>query len=124
MSRFPHLSPRRLSAALALLGLVAGLACLVVPVDAAFGDDPLLRLQPFSPSLASAATTVDCGAPVGNLSRRAQGLSIYELARSDACRSAASRRAATAVAAASVIGLLGLIGVAGSRPPAPAVAVA
>jgi len=115
-------SPRQLSAALALLGLLAGLAFLVVPVDAAFADDPLLRLQPFSPGLASAVTNVDCGAPVGNLGRRAEGLSIYELARADACRSAASRRVATAVAAASVVGLLGLIGLAGTREVAPAVA--
>jgi hypothetical protein len=119
--RRAHPSPRRLSAALALLGLVAGLAFLFVPVDAAFANDPLLRFQPFSPGLATAGTRVDCGAPLANLARRAEGLSIYELARTDACRSAASRRAATAVAAAAVIGLLGLIGLAGSRDVSPAV---
>ncbi|MGI8810875.1 MAG: hypothetical protein ACR2KK_24160 [Acidimicrobiales bacterium] len=113
--RLPRPSPRRLSAALAVLGLVAGIAFLVVPVEAAFGDDPLLRLEPFSPGLASGATDVDCGRPVSNFGRRAEGLSLYDLAFADACREAASRRAATAVASASVIGLLGLLGVAGTR---------
>lgn len=108
-------SPRRFSAALALLGLLAGLAFLVVPVEAAFGDDPLLRLQPFSPALASRATNVDCGAPVSNFGRHSQGLSLYDLALDDACRAAAGRRATAAVAAAAVIGLLGLIGLAGAH---------
>lgn len=108
-------SPRRLSACLAVLGLLAGVAVLLMPVEAAFGDDPLLQLQAFSPSLASATTAVDCGSAMTNLGRRSDGLSLYALAKDDACRHAASRRAATAVAAASVIGLLGLIGLAGSR---------
>lgn len=119
--RRPLPSRRRLSAALAILGVAAGLAFLVVPVDAGLTGDPLLRFQPFSPGLASAATSVNCGVPVGNLGRRASGLSIYELARSDACRDAASRRLATALAVASVVGVLGLIGLAGARPGAPAV---
>ena len=115
-------SPRRLSAALPVLGLLAGLAILVVPVEAAFRDDPLLRLEPFSPGLASAVTDVDCGVPLSNLARRAEGLSLYALASADACRKAAGRRAATAVAAAAVVGLLGLIGLAGSSERKVAVA--
>lgn len=113
--RLPRPSPRRLSAAVAVLGLLGGLAILVVPVEAAFADDPLLRLQPFSPTLERAVTEVECGSPVTNLGRRSDGLSLYGLARDGACREAASRRAATAVAAAGVVGLLGLLGLAGTR---------
>lgn len=107
-------SPRRLSAALAILGLVAGMAFLLVPVEAAFGDDPLMRLQPFSPTLAASATQVDCGLPVGNLGRRSDGLSISRLASDDACRRASARRVASAVAVAALIGVLALIGLAGA----------
>src|SRR5688500_10095399 len=99
MSRLRSLRPsaRQLSATLPVLGVLAGLAILVVPVEAAFADHPLLRLQPFSPSLASAVTEVDCGVPVSSLGRRSEGLSLYGLARDDACREAAVRRVATAV---------------------------
>lgn len=99
---------------MSLLGLVAALSFLVVPVDAAFADDPLLRLEPFSPGLASAATDVDCGVPLSNFARRSEGLSLAGLASADACREAAGRRVATAVAAAAVVGLLGVIGLTGS----------
>ena len=99
---------------MSLLGLVAALSFLVVPVEAAFADDPLLRLEPFSPGLASVATDVDCGVPLSNFGRRSEGLSIYSLASADACREAAGRRAATAVAAAAVIGVLGLVRLAGA----------
>lgn len=108
-------SPSRLSAALAVLGVLACVACLVVPVEAAFGDDPLFRLEPFSPALAQAVTTVDCGAPVSNLGRRSEGVSLYGLALDGACREAAVKRAATGVAAGAMIGVLGLIGFAGAR---------
>lgn len=112
--RLPRPSPRRLSAALAVLGLVAGLAFLVLPVEAAVDDDPLLRLAPFSPALTQGVSAVDCGAPVSNFGRRSDGLSLHALAVDHVCRAAASRRAATAVAAASAIGVLGLIGLSGS----------
>ena len=113
--RLPRPSPRRLSVALAVLGLVAGLAFLVLPVEAAVDDDPLLRLAPFSPALTQGASAVDCGAPVSNFVRRSDGLSLHNLAVAHVCRAASSRRAATAVAAASTIGVLGLSGLAGSR---------
>ena len=113
--RPPRPSARQLSATLPVLGMLAGLAILVVPVDAAFADHPLLRLQPFSPSLAAAVTEVDCGVPLTNLGRRSDGVSLYGLARDDACREAAVRRVATAVAVVAVIGLFGLIGLAGAR---------
>ncbi len=112
--RLPRPSPRKLSATLSLLGVVAGLAFLVLPVQAAFGDDPLMRLEPFSPGMASAVPNVDCGRPVSNFGRRSEGLSLYNLASVEACQDAAGRRAATAVAVAAVIGLLGLIGLAAS----------
>lgn len=117
-------SPSKLSAALILLGLVAGLAFVLVPVDVSLGDDPLFRLQPFSPGLVSAATVVDCGRPVGNIGRTSDGLSLYDLARDGACRAAASRRVAAGVATASLIGVLGLVTLAGRRPDQPAPAPA
>ncbi len=113
--RMPRPSHRQLSAAVAVLGVLAGLAVVVLPMRAAFGDDPLLRLQPFSPALDQVATEVDCGAAVGNLGRRSDGVSLYGLARDGACRDAATRRMATAVAATAVIGLLGLITLNGVR---------
>ncbi len=113
--RPPRPSARRLSAALAVLGLLAGLACLIVPVETAFADHPLMRFEPFSPALAGAITDVDCGVPVSNFGRRSEGLSLYDLALDHACRTAASRRAATAAAAISMIAVLGLIAVAGPR---------
>ncbi len=111
----PRPSPRQLSVALTVLAVSAGLAVLVLPVRVAFADDPLLRLQPFSPGLDQVATEVDCGAPVSNLGRRTDGVSLYGLARDGACREAATRRVATGVAAFAVIGLLGLITLAGNR---------
>lgn len=113
--RRDRLSTRQLSAALAVVGILGGLAFLVVPVEAAFADHPLLRLHPFSPALERAATEVDCGVPVRNLGRRPDGVSLYGLARADACRDAAGRRAATGVAAAAVTGVLGLLGRVGAR---------
>ena len=100
---------------MAVLGVLAGLACLVVPVEAALDDEPLLRLAPFSPALAEVVTQVDCGSPVSNIGRRTGDLSLYSLARDGACRDAATRRMATAVAATAVIGLLGVITLSGVR---------
>jgi len=103
----PRPSPRRLGAALALLGLLAAVAFLVVPVDAAFADDPLLRYGVLI-GAQPAVTDVDCGVPVNNLRRRPDGLGLYDLARTDACREAATRRAATAAAAGGLVAVLGL----------------
>jgi hypothetical protein len=113
--RPPRPSPRRLSATLAVLGILAGLACLLVPVEADLAKEPLLRLAPFSPALAEVVTQVDCGSPMGNIGRRSGDLSLYSLARDGACRDAATRRMASAVAATGVIGVLGLIGLVGVR---------
>jgi hypothetical protein len=108
-------SPRRLGVALALLGVLAGVAFLLVPVEAAFAKDPLLRLQPFGGASARATSGVDCGSPVTNFRRRGDGLSLYALAEDRACRDASARRAAAGVATAGVIGLLGAICLTGAR---------
>jgi len=100
---------------MALLGVLAGLAFLIVPVDAAFAGDPLLRLEVFAPGSSAAVTGVRCGSPLANLDRHGQGLSLYSLALDRACREASSRRAATAAAAVAVVGILGAIGLAGPR---------
>jgi hypothetical protein len=110
----PRPSPRRLSAAIALLGVLAGVAFLVIPVEAAFAGDPLLRLQAFGPPPSEATTGVDCGSPLTNLGRRGNGLSLYSVAKDHACREASSRRAATAVAAAGLIGVLGAVALTGA----------
>jgi hypothetical protein len=110
-------SPRRLGAAVVVLGVLAALAFLVVPVDASVGGDPLLRLRAFGTGAAQAASLeFRCGVPLANLARRSDGLSLYSLATDRACRSAASRRAAAAVAVAGVISLLGAIVLTGTRP--------
>lgn len=113
--RPPRPSPRRLGAALALLGALAGLAFLVLPMEAALDDDPLLGLLPFSPGLGQAVVRVDCGAPLSNFGRRSDDLSLASLARDGVCRDAATERAATAAAAAAVIAVLGLIILAAGR---------
>ena len=112
---------RRLGTGLVVLSVLAGVAIMVVPVKAAFADDPLLRLQAIgsgAPAPASATHDADCGSPLANLSRSSGGLSLSTLAEDHACRDAASRRVATAVAAAGVIGLLGAATLAGARPRA------
>jgi len=100
---------------LALLGVLAAAVFLVIPVDAAFASDPLLRYGRFSAQVPE-ATDIRCGAPVSNLLRRSDGVSFYSLARDHACQEAVSRRAATAVAAGSLVAVLGLIGVAAATP--------
>ena len=114
----PRPSPRRLGAVVAILGVLASAALLIVPVDAAFADDPLLRLRPSDPAAHQAASRVDCGVALTSLRRRSEGLTFYGLARDQACRQAGSRRAAAAVAAGGVVALLGLIGITGSSRPA------
>lgn len=115
LPRPPRPSPRRLSVAMAVVGILAGLAFLLLPMEATLDDDPLLRLVPFSPALGQAVTRVDCGAPVSNFGRSSSDLSIASLARDGVCRDAATKRAATGVAAMAVISVLGLISLAGGR---------
>lgn len=103
---------RKGAAALAVVGVLAGLAFLVLPVQTAFAGDPLLRIHAFGTSASGAVTGVDCGTPLANLGRHGDGLNLYALARDHACRQASSRRAATAVAVVAILGLLGAIGLA------------
>jgi len=95
------------------MGVLAAAAFLVVPVDAAFAADPLLRYARFG-APEPTVTDIRCGAPVSNLLRRSDGVSLYGLARDDACRAAASRRVATALAAGALIAVFGTLTVAGT----------
>lgn len=113
--RLPRPSPRRLGAGLALLGVLGAAAFLFVPVRAAFADDPLLRYGRLVSS-EPPSTSIGCGAPVTNLARQPDGPSLYGLAKADACRRAAGRRAATAVAAGGLVAVLGLIAVTATAP--------
>jgi hypothetical protein len=115
LPRGPRPTPHRLLAAVSVLGLVAALAFLVMPLEVRFDDDPLLRLQPFSPALEQAVTEVSCGSAVSSLGRRSDELSLAGVARADACRDGATLRAASAVATTAVIGVLALVTLAGSR---------
>lgn len=115
LPRAPKPTPRRLLAAVAVLGLVAALAFLVMPLEVTFDDDPLLGLQPFSPALGQVVTEVNCGSAVSNLGRRSGELSLAGVARADACRDGATLRAASAVATTAVIGVLGLVTLTGAR---------
>jgi hypothetical protein len=109
---------------LALLGVLAGVAILVLPVEAAFAGDPLLRLEAFGSAPAQATSGVDCGSPVANLARRYGGLSLYSVAKDQACHDASSRRVATAVAVVGILGLLGAIGATGAANRQAAAAAA
>jgi hypothetical protein len=112
--RLPRPSPRRLGLAVVVLGLLAALSFLVLPVEASVGGDPLLRLRAFGAAPAELASDVRCGSPLANLGRRSDGLSLYVLAADRACRDASSRRAASAVAGAAVILLLGALALTGA----------
>ena len=106
---------RRRAGILAVVAVLTGVAFLLLPVEAAFAGDPLLRLQAFTTATPPAVAGVRCGSPLANLARHSDGLSLYSLARDRACRQASSRRAAAAVAATAVIALLGAVGLANAR---------
>lgn len=110
--RRPRPSPRRLCAALAALGVVSALALALIPVDAAFGADPLLRLHSFANRSDQLAADVSCGSPVGNLTRTPEGLGFYGIARDNACQKASARRVATGIAAGGTVAMLALVGLA------------
>ena len=115
--RLPRPSPRGLATALAILGVAGAAAILLVPVDAAYADDPLLRYGRFA-GTEPTVTDIECGTPVTNLLRRSEESSFHSVARAGACREAASRRAATAEASGGVVALLGLIGATAARQKA------
>lgn len=104
---------------IAVLGLLSSFAMLLVPVNAAFGDDPLLRLR--SVGGPAPDVEVDCGNAIGSLDGSG-GVTLYDLARDSACRSAASRRVAIAVAVGALLvltGSLALVTRGGERPSQP-----
>ena len=86
---------------------------LLLPVDAAVGSDPLLRLRTFDAAPATAGT-VDCGPVLGDAATDDGRADLYGMARDKACREAADRRMLSAGAAAAVVALTGLLALAAS----------
>jgi hypothetical protein len=95
----------------ALLGIAVALVLMFVPIDADFGDDPLLRLQGFGRQAGPAPTTAECGSAVSNLGTPSGGGTLYTLARDRACHETSKRRAAIAFAAGTILVVLGVAGV-------------
>jgi hypothetical protein len=114
-------SPRALCLTLAALGVVSAVALAVLPVEAAFGADPLLRLHGFGNRSEQPVSGVDCGSPLGNLTRHTDGLSLYGLALDDACQHASTRRVATGLASGGMVAMLALVGLAALARQAGAV---
>jgi hypothetical protein len=115
---------RRLCRWVAGVGLVAVAVLLLKPVDASFGDDPLLRLQAFDRPLGSMATKVDCGSVFNSLGESSAAVTIYTIARDQACHREGWRRLIAAIAAASAVVVLTLLilvvsGPGGAEPPRP-----
>jgi hypothetical protein len=108
----PH-RPRasRLAGIAVLTGMVGAAAMLLLPVDAAVGSDPLLRLRTFD-SAPAAAGTVDCGPVLGDTAADNGRADLYGMARDKACTEAADRRLLSAGAAAAVVALTGLLALA------------
>ena len=107
---------RQLCIAAVLLGVLSAASVVLLPVEAAFGDDPILRLRSFDSTSAGPATEVDCGSVVSGFRGSGDTVTLYGIARDRACRDAASRRVVTAVAAAAVVVLLGSYGLISSSP--------
>ena len=95
--------------ALVLVGLLAAGASLSVPVDASFGDDPILRLRAFGRAQDAPVARVDCGTAIEGLRADDEPPTIYGLARERACQREAWRRTLSAAAAASVVLVLGFL---------------
>jgi hypothetical protein len=107
---------RQVSAAAIAVGMLSALAVVFLPVDAAFGDDPILRLRSFDSTSGGPATEVECGTAFEGLRGEGGRVTLYGIARDRACRDAASRRVSASVAAAGIIVVLGLHGLAASSP--------
>ena len=108
----------RLSALVAVLGVVIGVAFLVLPVDAKVDSDPLLRLRTFD-SAPAATSSVECGTALGDAPGGSGGASLFDLARDHACRDASLRRTLTAGAAGAVVALSGLLAMAAASSRLP-----
>lgn len=107
---------RPLLVAAVLLGVVSAAAAVFLPVEAAFGDDPILRLRSVDSASAGPVTEVGCGSALSGLQGGGDTVTLYGIARDRACRDAASRRVLTAVAAGAIVVLLGFQSLAASSP--------
>ena len=114
--RLPRPDLRQLCIAAVVLGVLSAVTVMFLPVEAAFGDDPILRLRSFDSTSAGPATEVDCGSVVSGIQGSGDTVTLYGIARDRACRDAASRRVVTAVAATAIVVLLGWYGLASSSP--------
>jgi len=90
-----------------VLGVLSAVAVVFLPVEAAFGDDPILRLRSFDAASGGPATTVGCGSALTGLQGGADTVTLYGIARDRACRDASTRRVLIAVAAGAIVVLLG-----------------
>ena len=97
-----------------MIGVLSAMAVVFLPVDATFGDDPILRLRAFDTAAGGPATTVECGSALTGLGRGSDAVTLYGIARDRACRDASGKRVLTAVAAGAVVVLLGSHGLVGS----------
>ena len=100
--------PPSLAGIAVVTGLVGTAAMLLLPVDAAVGSDPLLRLRTFDAAPA-AAGTVDCGPVLGEAGDAGGRADLYGMASDDACQEAADRRLLSAGAAGAIVVLTGLV---------------
>ena len=99
-----------------MLGVLSAATVVLMPVEAAFGDDPILRLRSFDSTSAVPATEVACGTVLSGLRGSGETVTLYGIARDRACREAASRRVLTALAVGAIVVLLGMQSVALSSP--------
>jgi hypothetical protein len=109
--------PRKVWVLVCALGVVLAAVFALIPVGTDFGADPLLRLRQLDPVLSPPDTTAVCGSPLRTFNSQSQGATLYELARDNACRSAARRRLLIAAATGGAIVMLGLTGLAARRNP-------
>lgn len=112
----PLAVPPAVARALCVAGAALAFLLLAIPVRATITGDPLLRLRLLDPELAPLRADVSCGQPLGALDARAGGPTFTEVARADACRDAAQRRVAVAVAVGGLLVVAGLVGLHGGRP--------
>jgi HEAT repeat protein len=110
--------PRKLWLLVCALGVVLAAVFALLPVGTDFGSDPLLRLRQLDPVLSPPDTTAVCGSPLRTFNSKPEGGTLYELARNNACRSAARRRLLIALALGAAIVMVGLLGLAAARDPA------
>ena len=105
---------RQLRAAAVVLGVLSAVAVVLLPVNATFGEDPILRLRSFNTAAGGPATKVACGSALNGLRPGSDAVTLYGIARDRACRDASERRVLTALAAGALVLLLGGLGLAAS----------